>query len=280
MKTLYLKKSLYMFLGILFSAGIILANVAVYGIAVLIFKATGSPFIEWLVSNEDYNVFDTFKSALLIVILTFVYMKLHRNQEKPEVKWSVKKGLAYGFLAGIGFAGVSFVWLFFVKNALSGIEFMRRSLEGMNSSFEEYSRGSAVFLILAAGILGPIVEELLFRGIVFDMFERVKKGWFPVVFSAVFFGLAHLQPVQSVYTTIMGLIAGTIYLKTRNLWWPIVMHITINMFATLSSFKFMENHIGTWKIFTVVMIIPMVYIMYELTVKKYKVSKEELPCEV
>ena len=78
--------------------------------------------------------------------------------------------------------------------------------------------------------------------------------------------------VQSVYTFIMGFIAGTIYLKTRNILWPVIMHITINTVASLSSFSQFQSYLGVLEKFTVIMTIPLLIIVYKAVKSRKKIN--------
>lgn len=81
--------------------------------------------------------------------------------------------------------------------------------------------------ILTIGILAPILEELIFRFALINIF-RQKGDRFAIIISALFFGVAHLNLVQSTYAFLIGLFLGYIYVKTSNLLPTIVIHLTIN----------------------------------------------------
>ena len=82
-------------------------------------------------------------------------------------------------------------------------------------------------------VLMPMLEELLFRGLVF----RVLKKWisFPVamVISAVLFALYHGNLVQFVYAFFCGLLLAFIYEKYGSLLAPILSHMTMNLVAII-----------------------------------------------
>lgn len=90
--------------------------------------------------------------------------------------------------------------------------------------------------ILAITLLGPILEELLFRG---GVMQALLKRYSPgksIFFSALIFGLFHLNPAQVVGAFLIGLLLGWIYYRTRSLIPCILMHILINsssVFLTL-----------------------------------------------
>ena len=83
-------------------------------------------------------------------------------------------------------------------------------------------------------ILGPIVEELLFRKLMIDRFS-VYGDRIAIIVSAVAFGLFHGNFYQLFYAAFLGLILGYMYTKTRNILYPVLLHISINLLSTLAS---------------------------------------------
>ena len=125
-----------------------------------------------------------------------------------------------------------------------------------------------------AGILGPVTEELLYRGIIFGLLEKYSNKWTALILSSLMFGFVHLSFVQSVYAGIMGLIAGIVYMKTRKLIWTVLMHITIN---TVSTFGLSSNIM--WVVFTVIMLIPLGVIIHSLLKAKKDVACDKNCCD-
>lgn len=90
--------------------------------------------------------------------------------------------------------------------------------------------------ILAAVILAPIGEEILFRGVTLRLAEKAGlKFWIANIIQAVCFGIAHLNVVQGIYAFAMGLIIGYIYNKYNSLYVPILLHALINFLGTVVS---------------------------------------------
>ena len=67
-------------------------------------------------------------------------------------------------------------------------------------------------------VVGPIVEELVFReGILRQLLLKGYSPWLAVAFSALCFGMVHLNPAQMIPAMIMGAALGALYLLTGNL---------------------------------------------------------------
>jgi membrane protease YdiL (CAAX protease family) len=84
----------------------------------------------------------------------------------------------------------------------------------------------AVFLLV--GVVAPIAEEILFRGVVFSgLRDSWGEGWAIVVSSALF-GVMHLQPLVMIPTAILGLLLAKVFSMTRSLWASIALHSAYN----------------------------------------------------
>lgn len=87
--------------------------------------------------------------------------------------------------------------------------------------------------ILSICLLGPVLEELLFRGAVTKVLLRHYRPRVAIVLSALLFGLFHINPVQVVAASCSGLLLGWLYWRTRSLWPSIVVHVLNNSFSVL-----------------------------------------------
>jgi membrane protease YdiL (CAAX protease family) len=92
----------------------------------------------------------------------------------------------------------------------------------------------AVMLFVAAAVLTPIWEEMLFRGMIQGS-ARTRFGRFAgVVISALVFAAAHGVLVLLPYMITLGIGLGLLREFHRNLWGPLVMHCTLNAIASLA----------------------------------------------
>lgn len=82
-------------------------------------------------------------------------------------------------------------------------------------------------------ILAPIYEELLFRGI---LLRRFTLRWSPqksIIISSVLFGIIHLNPINILFAFALGCVLGYAYLKTHNIFVPMLLHSFSNFLAFL-----------------------------------------------
>lgn len=137
------------------------------------------------------------------------------------------------------------IWFSVIILAIATGQFLNDLINGLhlNDLFTGYSEvseqafsGQPVgLMILVVGIIGPICEELMFRGIVFHRLKDWVKPQAAIVISALLFGIYHGNVVQFFYATCMGVMLAIIYDKTGTLWISIVAHIAANLWSLFGS---------------------------------------------
>lgn len=119
--------------------------------------------------------------------------------------------------------------------------FKERVLTSVNqlSIVETLHSGQAVMMIISVVLLGPIVEELIFRKSLFSLFENKKLA---IIISSLIFGLIHLIAEPSLASVIInlpaylipGLVFGYFYAKNdENILVPTIAHILSNLISVL-----------------------------------------------
>lgn len=83
-------------------------------------------------------------------------------------------------------------------------------------------------------VVAPIVEELIFRGIILQGFRRNYNGFIAVFMSALLFALFHLNPWQFPATFVLGLLLGFLVIRTNNIVLSILGHALNNFMVLLN----------------------------------------------
>lgn len=86
-------------------------------------------------------------------------------------------------------------------------------------------------LIILVSVVVPIVEEMVFRGVLYRWLRGRMTFWVASSVSALIFGLFHFQPLVVVAAALMGFPLAWLYERTGSLWPCIVMHAVTNFFA-------------------------------------------------
>lgn len=91
-------------------------------------------------------------------------------------------------------------------------------------------------------VLAPVLEEVMFRGAIQGyMMRRFRRPWLAIVVAGLVFGIFHMNPVQVVYASLLGIIFGWIYYRTRSLLSVIVGHVLNNTIATITMLFFADT---------------------------------------
>ena len=167
--------------------------------------------------------------AFLELIVTFIailYLLVFEGRKILELKWKwrypVYLLLAYGVnhLSGIVFS--------FLTPATS-------NQMALNELVEMTGRQELLYLLLITCLLGPITEELVYRGVLMNTFLKDSPWYGDVLLSACVFGYVHvssgLTPLAFFTYASGGAISAFLYRKTHSLYYPILLHIMINILA-------------------------------------------------
>ncbi|MCC7543101.1 CPBP family intramembrane metalloprotease [bacterium] len=90
---------------------------------------------------------------------------------------------------------------------------------------------AVVASFVAAVAIAPVVEEIIFRGIIFKALQSSFPTWFAVIVSAAGFGWLHGQINVGIYTFLLGLLLTWLYMRSRSLYPGIILHVLNNAVA-------------------------------------------------
>ena len=91
--------------------------------------------------------------------------------------------------------------------------------------FEQYSDSmnalmnnqNIVLLVIAIGIIAPLIEEIIFRGLIFNLLKKNMPVWAALIIQAFLFGLAHLNFIQGSYAFVLGIIMGLALMWSKSI---------------------------------------------------------------
>jgi membrane protease YdiL (CAAX protease family) len=107
--------------------------------------------------------------------------------------------------------------------------------ERLRFLFDTLMAGQPLILsIIAIGIIPAFTEELFFRGLVLDGFQKNYSKRKAIIISALLFGIIHLNPWQFYSGFIFGLIAAWICIETNSILLCIFLHFYNNTLYTIA----------------------------------------------
>ena len=106
------------------------------------------------------------------------------------------------------------------------------------------SNSSIWATIIFAGILSPIIEEILFRGVMLNKL-RTYGDKIAIITTALLFGLFHENFSQFFYAVGLGVVFAYVTLKTGTIKYSIGLHIMINMMGSVIGTKVLSSNTAT-----------------------------------
>jgi len=88
-----------------------------------------------------------------------------------------------------------------------------------------------VLLIITLAVGAPLVEELVYRGLLMGAARRRVNDVIALIAVAAFFALIHFRPVEYPGLFVFGLILGACVLATDRIGMGIVAHMAFNVTA-------------------------------------------------
>jgi membrane protease YdiL (CAAX protease family) len=89
---------------------------------------------------------------------------------------------------------------------------------------------------LTAAIAAPIFEEIMFRGFLLPSLTRYLPIWGAIVCSSLIFAIAHLSLSEILPLTVLGIVLGVVYTRSRNLLASMLLHGLWNSGTLLTLF--------------------------------------------
>lgn len=173
---------------------------------------------------------------LLPVILIFAWRRVHwTHLGFGRFEWSVL-GIGCGLLvASYIVIIVHNLLLFFLGVNTQGEEIMQ--------IFTELD--SPVWFFVVGAVFAPVVEEVFFRGFLFQGF-RQRYGWINgMLLSSAIFAAAHLSLVTLIPTFILGSLLAYVYHRSNSVWPGVIIHFLVNSFGLCGAYfaTYLQNSI-------------------------------------
>lgn len=172
-------------------------------------------------------------SVITIPMIAWIYHKDQGRYEKQQESWwKYKASSRFG------------MWILMVIGAVTACVAMNdivmllnmQKISRVYQSTEQIIYSAPRWLQMAAtGILAPVAEELVYRGMIYRRMRESLTAVQAGVFVAILFGVGHGNLPQGLYAMVLGLLLACIYEKFRNIAAPILFHIVVNITSLLLS---------------------------------------------
>lgn len=227
--------------GIIYFYGLnMVAGIAVFTKASVLRDTSGS-----FIKRMTTTVMATKNPIRLSVMISeFVFMLL------PTI-WLIKRWHTKRILSYIQFKRVPIVEtllavitvIFFIPVSSYIGEFVLRQLNfpdflaQINEQiFTSYSKREMIWLVVVVCVTPAICEETLFRGYFQRTLERTL-GMKSLFIAGIVFGLYHMEPINLISLSLLGILIGFFFYRSKSILPGMAAHFTNNFLAVLSLYK-------------------------------------------
>ena len=207
----------------------LLALLVCYGLEVLFRALFGLALHKGMTKQEQIQV-QIMANFILKLVVLFVFGFWYAVREN---KWHYRPDYRPLFTVK-RIAGLTAIGLFGQYAIGITVGFLRYLLPNIFASYDNVSEilslknGSPFAVLLLVVAVGPIAEELLFRGVIYGGLRTCFPVDVSALVSALIFGIYHKNIVQGLYAFCLGMVLGIIVKATGSILCSMITHITFN----------------------------------------------------
>lgn len=210
--------------------------IAIY-IAAQLSSVIGVPLLmmvgmEKEIAITSWAVFSFFVATLIIVFM----LKPDMKQASEQRERSSAGNIALWSFLGVFLAYFAQMIAILIETFLLGIKPGSENTQDLM----EFARVSPVFIIVMV-LFAPILEEVIFRKIIFGTIYKRTNFIVAVLVSALAFAASHFDFTHMVVYTAMGIVFAYLYVKTKSIITPIIAHMAMNTVVVLGQYSLSEE---------------------------------------
>ncbi|ALC92544.1 hypothetical protein AM500_24355 [Bacillus sp. FJAT-18017] len=221
-----------------------------YGFVLIVYIAmqlsslVGVPLLAFLIAGNgeslqsarinamNYWILISFISALLIIL--FILRKEMRESLNTMQGEDVREILKWG-IGGI-FLAYFAQYVAIIIEQMLGIKPGSENTQGIMEMIFGFPA-----VILVTSIVGPILEELVFRKIIFGSLHRRFNFFISALLSSIIFAAAHMEFEHILLYSAMGFTFAYLYVKTKRIIVPIFAHVAMNTLVVIIQIVFKDD---------------------------------------
>lgn len=170
--------------------------------------------------------------CLLTIPLLLFFLKRDRKIEEQEAfrleEWQKPGALSFLLCFFLGLSACIILNHVLIYSGL--YEWLA---QGFEETAQTLYQGKLLPELLSIGILTPMVEELIFRGLIYRRIRWHLNAVPAMVFSALLFAVFHGNLLQGIYAFALGLLLAFVYERTHSVLAPICIHVGANLISVL-----------------------------------------------
>ena len=166
--------------------------------------------------NDFWYIVSTVLSCIyqfgtLLIITVFINKRFNTSNEVINKFKIRKRDYLFASLLVVSYIFITYGWFDYILFSIP-------TGDMFESAMEYFESLPIVILLIETCIIAPIFEEVLYRGILLKGLINKYNSKIAIVYSALIFGIAHLNIPQGINAFLLGLILGTVFYYTRSIY--------------------------------------------------------------
>jgi membrane protease YdiL (CAAX protease family) len=167
--------------------------------------------------------FDLIYDAVFLTIVILIARRLGRTAVRNILRYRPVSVYVFSSLS------VMFMGLKIIGGEL--LNLLQFALPVPEGYFGTGLPGNIVLAVISTAVFPAFTEEIFFRGLLLNQLRSGYSSRRALILSSLLFGLMHLNPWQFLYSFVLGLFYGWIYVRFKNIWLSMFMHFYNNLLA-------------------------------------------------
>lgn len=180
-----------------------------------------------------WSIFSFIAGLVVVLILMKPDMQMRAHPEAAPVSGIIGWSILGVFMALLA------------QTASAAIETYVLGIDPGSENTQEImniARSNALFILIPA-IVAPILEEIIFRKIIFGGLYKRMNFFLAALLSGLIFALVHMDPTHLLMYATMGFVFAFLYVKTKRILVPILVHAGMNTMVVLVQLSYSPEEI-------------------------------------
>ncbi|HDR7641674.1 MULTISPECIES: CPBP family intramembrane glutamic endopeptidase [Bacillus] len=214
-----------------FILGTLLVNfIALMIVGVPLKMASSLNFIQQKFNNDSLIILQNFIFYIFYLFILILFILKYKPFQKIIISvFNIKPLCSYQTYLYILLTCIINTFTDKITNLYSNSAEIQAEHLGIEN-LDEQSLTINIMAILSIALIGPIQEEIIYRGIIIKFFETKYSFLVGLILSSLLFGIAHNYDIPFIiFATVMGIMYSLLYKKTNSIFPCIIAHITYNL---------------------------------------------------
>lgn len=203
----------------------------------IVAKMLGLPLVDQIgMTAENFGVYVLFGQAIGLLLTLFLIAKKIKKYRMPWSSIGLRgfktfQGLRY--ITGYYLVLIGLLIVLAVIASSLGAEVPMRS-DGKSGGTDALTAAGGFWIAFALSVvLAPVIEEIVFRGVLFPALKKRYGIVVGIFVSSFVFTLVHINPVQMLSVLPLGMYLAVMYHRTGSIYPGMILHATWNLMVLL-----------------------------------------------